>query len=122
MVTRACTAAARSSAIGGRIAPTSTSFSRLNGFLENLRIETSGPSTAIGRIATLTREPSGRRASHIGWDLVDAPADRRDDLVDDAQQVRLVLEAHRRRLELARALDIDAFVAVDQDVVDRSGP
>ena len=32
--------------------------------------------------------------------------------------MRLVLEAHRRRLEHAGALDVDAFVAVDQDVVD----
>ena len=43
---RAFTAAARSSAICGLIAPNSTSLFRLNGFLENLRIETSGPSTA----------------------------------------------------------------------------
>ena len=50
--------------------------------------------------------------------FVDAPSDRRDDLVDDAQQVLLVLEAHRRRLEHAVALDVDALVAVDQDVVD----
>ena len=50
--------------------------------------------------------------------FVDAPADRRDDLVDDAQQVRLVLEAHAAGLEHAAALDIDAFVAVDQDVGD----
>ena len=118
MVMRAFTAAASTSPIAGRSAPTSTSFFRLYGFLENLRIDTSGPSTAIGRTAMLMREPSSRRASHSGCDFVDAPADRRDDLVDDAQQVRLVLEAHRRRLEHAGALDVDAFVAVDQDVVD----
>ena len=33
--------------------------------------------------------------------FVDAAADRGDDLVDDAQQMRLVLEAHRQRLQLA---------------------
>ena len=60
----------------------------------------------------------GRRASHIGCEFVDAAADRGDDLVDDAQQMLLVLEAHAGRLEHAAALDIDAFVAVDQDVVD----
>ena len=32
--------------------------------------------------------------------------------------MRLVLEAHAARLEHAGALDVDAFVAVDQDVVD----
>ena len=67
-VTRAFTAAASNSAICGRSAPTSTSLFRLNGFLENLRIDISGPSTATGRTATLTREPSSRRASHIGCD------------------------------------------------------
>ena len=66
--TRALTAAPSTSAICGRSAPTSTSLFRLNGFLENLRIETSGPSTPIGRTATLTREPSSRRASHMGCD------------------------------------------------------
>ena len=50
--------------------------------------------------------------------FIDAPADRRDDLVDDAQQMRFVLEAHTGRLEHTAALDIDALVAVDQDVVD----
>src|SRR5262249_50312729 len=50
--------------------------------------------------------------------LVDSPADRRHDLVDDAEQMRLVLEAHEGGLEHARALDIDLLVAVDQDVVD----
>ena len=68
VVMRAFTAAASSSAICGRIAPISTSLFRLNGFLENLRIDTSGPSTPIGRTATLTREPSSRRASHSGCD------------------------------------------------------
>ena len=50
--------------------------------------------------------------------FIDPAADRGDDLVDDAQQMRLVLEAHAARLEQAAALDIDAFVAVDQDVAD----
>ncbi len=67
-VTRAPTAAASTSAICGLIAPMSTSFFRLKGFFENLRIETSGPSTAIGRTAMLMREPSSRRASHKGCD------------------------------------------------------
>ncbi len=34
------------------------------------------------------------------------------------KQVLLVLEAHRQRLKHAVALHIDAFVAVDQDIVD----
>ena len=50
--------------------------------------------------------------------FVDPASDRGHDLVDDAQQVMLVLEAHRQRLKYAATLDVDAFVAVDQDVVD----
>ena len=54
--------------------------------------------------------------------FVDAAADRSDDLVDDAQQVGFVLEADAARLEQAAALDIDAFMAVDQDVGDGLRP
>ena len=50
--------------------------------------------------------------------FIDAAADRGDDLVDDAQQMRLVLEAHAAGLQQAAALHIDAFVAVDQDIGD----
>ncbi len=118
VVMRAFTAAASTSAIGGRSAPTSTSLLRLNGFLENLRIDTSGPSTPIGRTATLTREPSCRRASQSGCDSSTRRPTADDDFVDDAQQMLLVLEAHRQRLEHAAALDVDAFMTVDQDVAD----
>jgi CheY-like chemotaxis protein len=65
--TRARTAPHRNSATQAGIAPTSTSRSKLSGFLENFRIETAAPSMAIGLIAALTRLPSGRRASTIGW-------------------------------------------------------
>ncbi len=48
--------------------------------------------------------------------LVDAPADLRHDLVDDAPQVRLVGELDRRLVELAAALDPDVVRAVDHDL------
>ena len=51
--------------------------------------------------------------------LVHAPADRGDDLVDDAQQVRFVLERHVDAFELAAPLDEAVLVPIDQDVVDR---
>jgi hypothetical protein len=50
--------------------------------------------------------------------FIDPAADGGDDLVDDAQQMRLVLEAHAGRLEHAVPFDIDAFVAVDENIVD----
>ncbi len=48
--------------------------------------------------------------------FIDPAADRGDDLVDDAQQVLLVLEAHAERLEHAAAFHVDAFMTVDQDI------
>ena len=122
VVMRAFTAAASSSAIGGLSAPISTSLFRLNGFLENLRIETSGPSTAIGRTATLTREPSSRRASHIGCDSSTRRPTAETILLMMRSRCASSLKRHGDRLEQAAALDEDAFVAVDQDVVDASGP
>jgi hypothetical protein len=50
--------------------------------------------------------------------LVDPAAYRGNDLVDDAQEMLLVLETHREGLEDAGSLNIDAFVSVDQNVVD----
>ena len=50
--------------------------------------------------------------------LIDAAADRGDNFIDDAQEMLLILEAHRKRFEDAAALHIDAFVAVDEDIVD----
>ena len=50
--------------------------------------------------------------------FVDPPTDRGDDLVDDPQQMLLVLEAHRQRLKDAVTFDVNAFVAVDQNIVD----
>jgi hypothetical protein len=50
--------------------------------------------------------------------FIDATANRRDDLVDDAKQMRLVLETHAGRFEDAGPLDVNALMAVDQDVVD----
>src|SRR5262249_56400214 len=48
--------------------------------------------------------------------LVDTAADRRDDLVDDPDQVPVVLELDRRHFELAFAFHEDILVGVDEDV------
>src|SRR5207237_933203 len=55
---------------------------------------------------------------HHGRALVDAPAHPRHDAVDDLQQVLVVAEDDRRRLELAEPFDVDLTRAVDQDVGD----
>ena len=47
---------------------TCTSWSRVSLSFLNLRIVSAGPSIASGGAMTLTREPSGRRASQIGDD------------------------------------------------------
>ena len=51
-----------------------------------------GPCTASGGMMAFTREPSGRRASTIGEASSMRRPMRRDDLVDDAQQVLVVDE------------------------------
>ena len=50
--------------------------------------------------------------------LVDAAADRRDDAVDDAHHVVVVLERDVRQLELAAPLDVDLARPVDHDLGD----
>ena len=67
----------------------------------------------------LTREPSGRRASTIGDASSTRRPMRRDDLVDDAQQVLVVDELRRSVIvDLAAALDVDVVRAVDHDLGD----
>ena len=51
--------------------------------------------------------------------VVDAPADRRDDPVDDLEEVPVVLEADVGALQLAVTLDVDALEGIHQDVRDR---
>src|SRR6185437_5481281 len=51
--------------------------------------------------------------------FIDAAANCGNDFIDDTEKVLLVLEAHRQRLEYAGPFDIDAFMPVDQDIVDR---
>ena len=112
------TACSTSATCAGTL-PISISRSMLIGTRANLRIDSSEPSIDSGGTTALTRLPSARRASTIGDDSSIAPADRRDDLLDDPQQMPLVLEADRRRLEHAVALDEHMVIAVDQDVGDR---
>ena len=50
--------------------------------------------------------------------LVDAAADHADDALDDAEQVRVVLEHDVGLFEPAFTLDVDLVVPVDQDVGD----
>ena len=67
---------------------------------------------------TLTREPSGRRASQIGLSFVDAAADLADDALADVQQLRVVAEANVGQLHLAADLDEACVGAVHHDVGD----
>ena len=57
---------------------------------------------------TLTREPSGKRASQIGRGFVDAAADLAHDPLTDVHELRIVAEAHVRQLDLAADFDEDA--------------
>jgi hypothetical protein len=58
----------RTSAPSGVIEANLTRLSSLSLSFLNLRIVSAGPSSDSGGAMTLTREPSGRRASQIGED------------------------------------------------------
>ena len=65
----------------------------------------SGRSTAIGLTGTLTREASHKSASTtMGDDFVDPPSCRRDDPVDEVQEVRPILEVAVGLLQLSESV------------------
>ena len=94
----------------------SSSVSR---FFENLRIVTSGPESESGGMIDVDAAAVGEAGVDHRRRLVDAAADLGDHLVDDPAQVRVVVEAHRRLVEAALALDPDVARAVDHDLRDR---
>ena len=115
---RAATDACRKSSIGCVSDLRSTRSFAPRRSVRNRRIDSTGPSSASGGMMALTREPSCEpRVDHRAR-LVDAAAHRADDALDDAQQVRIVLEDELGRFELAFALDVDLIRLVDQDVRD----
>ena len=76
-----------------------------------------GPSTAIGSITAHTREPSGRRASTVGFERSSRrPIGRRMCSI----AVATAVAAHRRHTQQSSgALDPHVAGAVDDDLVDR---
>ena len=68
MLSRASTQALRNVAISAVNVPNRIRSSTVNGSLENFRIVTVGPFSAIGGMIAFTREPSGKRASTVGDD------------------------------------------------------
>ncbi len=74
MFARARTQARRKAADASVRVPNRIRSSTWYGSLENFRMVSIGPSTAIGGTTALTRDPSRRRASQSGWRIVDAPA------------------------------------------------
>src|SRR5262245_30316875 len=113
MLSFPCTQAERNCAAFGVIDPKLIRSSIVYGSRENFRIVRVGPRSARGGMIALTRGQSG---VHHRRRLVDPAADRRDDLVDDAHQVRVVEERGRGVLDLAAALDVDHVGAVDHDL------
>ena len=66
MFIRAWTQALRNSTIAAVSVPFAINWSTESGLRRSFRIVKAGPLTARGGMMTLIREPSGRRASHIG--------------------------------------------------------
>ena len=119
MLSRASTQARRKSNISGVAVPNPIRSSTVIGRAGNFRTVMTGPTSDSGSMTALTREPSGRRASTRGLDLVDAAAERGDDPVDDPQDVLVVEEVRVDPLDLAAALDVEVVRAVDHDLGDR---
>ncbi len=68
----------------------------------NLRTLMHGPTSDSGGMITLTREPSGKRASTMGLLSSTRRPSGRDDAVDDAHQLLGVAEVNIRGLQPAR--------------------
>ena len=68
ILTRALTQACKNFAIFSSRVPKEIKFSTVNGFLENLRMVTAGPTKDSGGMMMFTREPSSKRASTNGED------------------------------------------------------
>ena len=112
------TAAARTSAIAGRKRPDFDEPVHIEDALgefsnRNQRsVDGDRPDRDVdARAVAQPRVDHGRR-------FVDATSDRRDDPVDDAQEVRFVLEMDLGLLQLPEALDEAALVGVDENVGD----
>ena len=118
MFSFALTAASSSSSMPGVIALRSTRSAPISLSCEKRRMDISGPSIASGGMIALTRDPSAETGVHHRGRFVHAPADLRNDLVDDPEQVPVVAECDAGQFELTFALDVDLPVAVDQDVRD----
>ena len=115
---RASTQAFRKSNISGVAVPKRMRSSTVNGEAANLRMVMTGPTRLSGGMMALTREPSVRRASTIGLDSSMRRPIGRDDAVDDAHDVVVVLEGEVGQLEPAAALDVDLAGPVDHDLGD----
>ena len=82
------------------------------------RMVSAGPSTASGGMTTLTREPSGSRASASGDGLVDAAPGGREHALDHVAQLRLGGEGDAGRLEAPARARPRRGAAADHDLVD----
>ncbi len=85
----------------------------------NFRTVMTGPTSDSGSMTAFTREPSGQARVDARARLVDAPAERGDDPVDDPQDVLVAQEHAVDALDLAGALDVDVAGTVDHDLGDR---
>ena len=91
-LSRASMHACRNSNISGVAVPNRIRSSTVYGVCENLRTVMTGPTSDSGSMMALTREPSGQAGVDARARLVDPPAERGDDPLDDAQDVLVVEE------------------------------
>ena len=99
--------------------PVGHSSARLMGRAPKRRIVMHGPSMASGGTTTLTRDPSGRRASATG-EVRSARSPRGPTMRSIRSSTSRRCEVHRGALEAAGPLDPDRPGSVDHDLGDRA--
>ncbi len=115
---RASMQAWRNSNISGVAVPNRIRSSTVYGVCANLRTVMTGPDQGQGLDDGVDARAI-RKARVDAWArFVDAPAERGDDPLDDAQHVLVVEEQRVDPLDLALALDVDVVRAVDHDLGD----
>ncbi len=119
MFSRALMAPSSSITISGVKALKLSRSSSFSGLEPKRRMETAGTVQGQRRNDGVDTRAVRQAGVDHRADFVDAPADLRDDAVDDLQQVVVVAELDAGLLHLAAPLDVDVLRAVDQDVADR---
>ena len=82
------------------------------------RMERQAPSNAQRRNNRVDARAVGQASVHHGRRFIDPPAHAGNDALDDLHEVLVVFERQASQFQLARALNVNPVIAVDQNVGD----